>query len=1777
MTSFEDNTEILCSGIIEYPCEDDPSRKCRGYILFPCGATHETHTEAQPSYQLPYRYQIWRERARLSPCCYWQDDEVDIATIDPTSVNRVETTQPDIFEFNVYSINPNLLPTLDVKVRKTDGSEETKEIANPDNVVVGGWLHESVPSFFITPRSFEVILNPSGSLSVTTKCKNINASRWNQGLDNTPPCNGAKTGCPFFTNRTLKYINDEQTAPGKGITGQMIQELRSLLQDWTQEQWEEAFDIPYIWGKDFDDTPMLRRSDFIVPGVETPVYTILTQIYWDVEERDVQLIKFPSAAAGTPQEDLERLDPPDFPTIVNELGTGEYAPIKITFPPLNEQNEFTYYSFKKDSNKLYLAGLSLSLANIYIINTKILTDFRNLRDLDLNSAEVSEYLNNTIPDLVKHSLTFGNMVGFKYTTVSYSRFWELQDGIELQHTNIGNDINTIYCLVKYSDKWNLKIFDIHYKYYHCDIVQTNYPATLHPPETRDLSTRIVGLYPRSRITFELLNIAAPLYISKIYHYFIFDRSLTNFVKEKGPDKPNERFWKVIETFNETLTGTFEDNTGDLSFTKLDYCNKLLVEILRNDINQITIPAGLDRCWEPSNIFIINTDVDGNTTNTEMKVNYRELDGSKLPMRFVVIEPTQSGTTVYVDDTTQISMDVRMFSAALVTEEGEDILPELLEEFNDDNTYLECGMPIIKPEIGDVLKTAHTIIINDASFDVEPFNKFDMSYMVELANEDGQVVGRKWVVGIGEISDLWVRDVEIYYKWSSKQSVIPLLPDYYRYISGDLSHHGGPPYDFSGGNIVVNRVAGCSDHDPSLITKGGGLLYTPYEVCEYPTIRNYGIAAMLEYYIPNMLPQDEKYRGLDFNEPVAYRFNGASLINECIFINSYINNVRSMSWWSGRARYRGPVNAQMNVIKFVINKYLEGGFPPSGNQGREHLRIGRTAHYREYLYRSGNGELKVKFGWLPLVPFISSNSLFVDNQARNFIEQTINTTLSESIVSDYNDYDQMLNLLNRSIIGEDPAIIGSLGEETLTGERKKFDDVYKIHFVRSMDGKGTRWPYNQRYYYTFRSPFVVWAWPEPNLGVVRKTKDIDIDILSNTTSLIGISINKQTTDDEKKDMYNRLVSIAYPENIYKLYIMDQKYDEQGNILEYAKVYTNEFFPLYFDRYTGVIKTKRNPVAENEELYAHEEFVDIVNYYENVLQDYNIRTYFKTVFQSQDDTLPEGVSGFSEFINEGNLYLDPTDVVAYFVLGPDAEDENDISWYAFTPSLKINNIFPSYLPKKQIPYKDDGNAVENSKATVLFSTHYEIEDFNNVERPSYLEDIFTTTEPSLKYDWKPTISGNSMYVELHFNYLLEFSYISLKTETYRLQTTEINGNTIETPLNINEDPEFSIKLHTNGGEWIDLVSKPRQTFNKLNKTTLEHKYIFAFAEEDLGVETSKLEEPIVIDRIRFLIGSRLAQTGFRLSDVAMKVLILNTAVVEEFIVHEPQYLISVGHYSDGDDLHQWSQDVNKITGTVSNLSEGYDELEFQGIAEFWRPLDFNKAEVATEGKLRRHWANQIKTYDYYKYAGGSSIYSLEDVEFYDATVNESEERQGKLLEETLTKLNSNNKLTKTYRYLLLPYDTTNLNKLQYAEQSASVDVFSGLNIVIDYTVFDITSLGLVSIGTQTGLWQDPGIQACFIGVSNDCGGAYDEPFIGCRPEGGALGHISTYMSGSLFTHAVYRAMIESVSFTGAANAIQSGQSIIDADAKIREANDKINSASRYDYYKNKQKEKYQVYNR
>lgn len=1707
MPGIQDFNRLLCSGTITYSVDGVTQT---GIIAFPCGMQHSTRV-AGGGFQLPFRYQIYRERARLAPCCYWRKTSETVDDLDPRVPDKTLSGEPYVFEFVNITVPSGSLP--DITITGLDGSTETV-LSDPDVDVVGGWAHETSPSFFLVPNTLQTLLT-SGTSSVPTLCQKADATIWNQGLDSTPPCNGAKTECPFYTGPKFQFINDENMAPGQPVKGQMIQELRSLLLNWRrynepQIRWEESFEEPYIWARDFDDVPQAIQVARGTQGLEEiPVYTILSRIYWDVLNEQASVAKYPSEDTGSEREDTDRKNPPKFPTIIRELGFNNPPSVEIVFPR-TESNPtsqvqgdlapFLYEAFEYDHNVLYLAGRAVPVANVYVVNRAFFPNFPDLTRQDLDPDQVYDFISSA---LIQES-SLGLLPGFRATKSNDSRFWQLTGGIDLKPGS-----NFIFSLINVEGVWEFDFREITYIFHHCDVVQTSYTANLEFPQTVDLVARISTLSTNAPITFSLINFIGDLSFSSSYHFFKLDRSLTRFLKNLDTPK-DSRFWKVVR---EEYTVQGSQFSGGLKWYRLNDCNQYVVEITSPQL-PVAIPAGLDRSWEPLKItFSIaeepGTSSHGAQQSTDLVMEVvevglgRSLDGKILPTRFLIVEPAGTQDIRHPEPSSVMTVELEVYKAVDVSAEGEDVLPELLSQYPDENSYSAGGVPVSQPLADDSLEqTPHQRVFSNSSLEVTGANRYDMSYFIEfVSNITGVVIGRKWVYGVAERSNTWARDIDIFYSWFSNQSFDKLLPDYNKAIvtaGGDQETSqdafGERFTGFYTNQKETTYFPRCGDHDVSFGQPGP--MFAPYEDCDQPRTQITSLGLLINAKISYADPVDEKYRGPDLQYPVIYKHNVfGTLFSKCWFEYSTGTFSRSQALWSGYARVRGPISINFNPLKYLRYKALSFTFPKFGNIGRDQVRVFKTMHYREFVYISEGGVPTVGLGWLPAFPYIGSSTLFDTSKPRVNLEQSVNV-LSAAATSGSPDPENFASaafIESLSTSTSVPTQLGSVQAESFFFERKSFDDVYEVKKIRTPDGQGVRWP-DKGFYFNFRDPNVVWAHPEPYIEAVRDTTNLITNPLEVSEFITGVVIKLPKSDnhpDPETDKYSRTIHLGPEEGTYTVNIDDVKYDELGNVLEYASIYVLPSAKLYFDRFTGEILDKKNDLGSTpDQIYTATDLPTLQATLDLLGVSLDITPKFRFINLTEEADAPTTITGAEEYFSDSNLYTNLDNFYIYPLEGPEGVLDNDSEWKGFLQGFKVENIHPYNMPKKVLDFSADDFEFVGILPYIKFSSYPTTEGslregLSNTplkEGGEYVTLFTPDGEVNYEFEWKPyvgndfTVTGSPdpdprkgylgpVHLECSFTNPIEVAYLELKYQIYAETDTDQVEVTAQSGVPPEYDPAFSVKFISPEAEEYVLVDKAELRLVKYKKLTLDRHFVFS----DLGDPGSTPIARQVVSKIVINVGPRRKEnTGFKLSNLKLKVLKLNNSVTELVKVLEPKMMITTGYYSDAENgTREWAQDPNKLLGTVG-ASDISDILEQAGIAEFWRPGNLDLDDTSTQGKLRKHWAGKFLTWD--------TDPSSSEVLFRDLDVDTSESRQRRVLDAILTKLRGQFSYVKetTQKYFVSPYDRGLLGKL--FGTTILEDLAGSLSIEYTQTEFDPNNLTSPSKGSESPGWQDAGFYAC-----------------------------------------------------------------------------------------------------
>lgn len=1664
---MSDEFELLCSGILRMNCG---GTECEGYIDLPCGMSFDTST-ADNQIQMPFRYQILSARAAFLPCCHWQDTDPG-EEFDPTQTNNQAPSLPDTFDFVTIKPPEGFMPP--VEINSTEGGQPVSSNWRDTELFVGGWAHDPVDqeSFVINPFTFEILRLPTntGTLDVPTKCTHPSATVWHQGQDNRPPCNGAKSSCPFYSpGRGFQYIKDEDLDPGKEIIGEMVQEIRSLLKDWrrlgeaAQALWERSFRLPYIWGKDFSDPSPMVITTVNDDGLTTATYTILTQVYWHAASELAEQIQYPSTPVdGTPLENIGgEFTPPSFPTFVSRL-TVIPPSVSISFPPTDP---FPYFTWEPEGNKVLLAGRGPSLANVYIVNSALIN--RTIGDLIVNdrSSEIDLLIN----DLILEAQTEGNLPGFKATRTDLTRFWALEGGIELK---VGT--NEIFVLCKFAGKWSFISTIIDFTFYHADLVQEGFESDLITPEKIEHGNFILthsSLAPETKFVFNALSYGSgSVSISKAYRFFIKDNSLGRAFGS-NPTKPDTRYWGISK---ETGIATGDAVSGGaLKWYHFDHCRRFIIEMLDPDI-PTAAPAGIDRSWEPKSITL---------GGQPMKVHSRTGDGVILPVRFMIVEPQFPTNFTTPLDTDPAVVEWELYTAG--DPSVNDSYMELVTNFPDNNLPSEVGgapflTGIPEPPYFGFAISNHLVSFSDSRLEILlPDGRGEVSYMVEFSTEDGHVIGRKWVYGVGEIAKAWFRDVDIDYVWSAYETPFVITPN-------GSNERGAPdaitwtdPVRQAG--TTLYRTA-CGEHDMSFFERHGPMFW-PYDACiDHPQILVADRSVMFYKVLANIAYPGERWRGPDLHRAYFIEFRGSCLLL-CVFCNIWGNLVRGQSSWAGTAKFRGPISEPFNSDVLSLYQSFGWTLPKMGNRGREAYRQIRTMHYRDFIVPTSTGP-RLFTGWLPSLPHIPSKSVFDSGQPRNLFSQSVERLVPNTF--DYTTYQGQLQIL---LADNTIPQLGNV-EETVSWIRRKFKDVYRRHRLINPNGVGTRWP-GTEFRLEFIDDNIMWAFPEPRLPLVRNP---DAD-----SKISGLILEKPDLD-LPNDAFNRVVEKEIEENQYTLNLVDTQYDSQGQIIEYAKVYINPSFPVYFDKFTGVILDYSSPTSSDPMFYARSGSVSIFEGLTLSGSGSVSEPAFEPMFDLEgieEVLFPTDPVDLDDLVVAGNLIADNT-IFVYPTKVDTLLDE--VEWVGVVKALEIKKLNVNLLPRIEINYVPNTGYFEDVDGGTSFSIYPTTNIALRNTQSNRILDTFNENLYGGLFTWEglsdsdlilapppqnglPTTSGivDEITIITGFRRPIEFSKV-----TFKYVLNAIEGHFLL------KDPSLSVTVSNNvTGDSFLLLEKQETTIgNRTQGSTSFSRTL------ELDTEGSSFE----ITSLEIKIGKRNNRTSFTLSDLNLEVKVLDarttSPLMEEIVVLNPKYIISTGRH-DNTPLAITS---NRFMSGILRSYDVSDFYEYAGIAETWHgsltglDLDPNNPELMSVGKTQK---NHLTVFDSYDIRKNAQSEDFNGVIFRTDTVLEAELLQGNLVQDYLNLIEERTQLLTTeFQYYIHPYDLQKLEKIGLNLPSPVTRSLYIQNLSASGGTFSAAAIS----GVEPG-WQDFGFYGCvgrrFI-HSPDCGDHYEEPGI-CSVDG------------------------------------------------------------------------------
>ncbi|RKZ78333.1 MAG: hypothetical protein DRQ35_06160, partial [Gammaproteobacteria bacterium] len=952
-----------------------------------------------------------------------------------------------------------------------------------------------------------------------------------------------------------------------------------------------------------------------------------------------------------------------------------------------------------------------------------------------------------------------------------------------------------------------------------------------------------------------------------------------------------------------------------------------------------------------------------------------MDGSLFPARFLIVRAVGDQSFGTPSKTSTVTMELDIFLASDVLgssgEEGEvDALDELRQEFPEDISSTAGGVRItgLGDQVELASEPAHSVNVGVNSISVDA-SKHDISYMVEIAGPGGEVLGRKWVYGVAEMCSTWARDVDIKYSWSSISSSQVLTPNYAR----ATSQINKPEKTFETGSASSSEVGlatylpRCGDHE-------GRWLFSPYETCEQSKFYINDGGIILTGSVPTGEVWDERYRGPMQQRPFSKKHNPAGVFSKCVFEWTFGTTTQLDPSWAGLARLRGPITELINTFQY--SQYLVKGwvFPQFGNKGRDHIRTYRTMHYREYLYNGGASGPKVGAGWMPAIPFVGSTGVFDDSKPRTLFDYAAESSSLPAI--NYHSYEGQQEAILAAVEGQPPA---ATNFEVIPFNRYSYSDAFTVKRPGNV-GDGVQWP-PDGWYFNPKDVSTLWGFPEPVTDIARNFDD---------TFLRGIVFRKPKPEGEDllQDRFGRPIDVGPLEGLIEIKFRPSNISTEGVVDEYATVFIQEEFPLYFDMSDGSIQD--TDFEGNPAIYSGltpEEFTEILI---ELGVEPEIVPVYPPINTAEEDELPEDLEDLAEISFYGNVAADMSKCYVYATNGPTGNnlDDDEIIWKGFFRSVEVQDIRVNLLPTITVP-AEDLPEIEEASATY---ENYPSPDpitrgiFSGIELDALGSTPILGSADTRNLVWEPYSESDLQLPDpsegsgsigpisntLTFSTPARIVSIAFSYEVFPRQQGFIYPESLAGPFT---DPQVILKLV--GDEDLLLLEKPLFKLPGDGEVLIRE---FLFDEENF--------ESFAASEVVLQVGSRDDATGIRIS--AFEIRVEQVAPEQEtFSTINPKIILSRGYGTDEDQgLYLPSQ--RKFISAITTTADQPDRLEVSNIAEFWQPgmasLDPEVA-IGTRGKIRRHWASGFLTYDTLKWLGEDTSEAV----FVDADVSISEKRQ------------------------------------------------------------------------------------------------------------------------------------------------------------------------------------------
>lgn len=881
---------------------------------------------------------------------------------------------------------------------------------------------------------------------------------WAEG--NTIMCNGAKPECPCYTGK-WEHCVDKKMYPGMKITAYQILELRFWTYPWkTQEQYEKFFENRPNWSDPttadiftftrwakgtedaVDGTLVGKRFKLLAAGDSSSCkmrdYSFKSVL--DIEETEILYAQY--GIEGTTTEDQVH-----FPTLVRDLWSFSAKRLIVIYP----YESFEYSPCVIKSNlmnhcNITAAGFTEQSVKVYFINSTFIQSFspkyisNYLSILDIPIDELSLFYEETKAYITACLITSPNYI-VEVTSDSNGCFLARLLRVEY------NEINKLFIVVDGGD--GTYVFDkkqilpkfgggtINQTSFKFNCTGTNYmPEVFMPSAIASFKTQLLGC--SKSVAVHPIASWGSLTGPPTYTYSLDWVEVTVSLSEGWTTiGPTYYIWAEIPDINLNYVFRWEFVEGTISVT---------------DINDVVSSFDLELVFPLLEDSEIKLDGAENTNNIKSSAA-ATLERISIPPNVLILSPKhEEGLEppgFGMVKTAVLSIKYKYLKVVVISSQrvaANTFFPTAEVDYIDSLLLVEYDK-----ESGNYL--------------VKGIRSIAPSFLGLFLDEDGRIISAFATKLYTNVSIMYCRSVEIYYKYRAEATAYELMPTLGSFATermaskniGGATHFETPPCgDHECGEPCIGPewfpFTSCSESNRYRFNTGPGSCYMPYQG-----------------------EGREKYSGAGgwIYRP-DYRYCYTAKYEAWSGLSSPLATCK-VPWQLYYSEKTGGdiFDGYVNIVAEISTKdYDENGweYPPFGNYGRDFLERYMSKDHCEGEYTKTSGEKVTVNAWMPAV---------IDNNSFYFSFNCFDTYSNLNAEDCFSFVDQFNFLLNQDIEEE----IYKEGADLL---RFSWDELFVVEGVVGYNPKPTVFigesPFG--YFYKFKYSDLAWAWQEEWRNIER---------------------------------------------------------------------------------------------------------------------------------------------------------------------------------------------------------------------------------------------------------------------------------------------------------------------------------------------------------------------------------------------------------------------------------------------------------------------------------------------------------------------------------------------------------------------------------------------------------------------------------------------------------------------------------------------------------------------